>query len=339
MTMGRRPGLLRIAMVAMLLALGACAPTVIGLGPTLQPAALDSDHIVARDGAVLPLTVWRPPQAPRAVILALHGYIDYSNGFALPASAWVTQGIQTYAYDQRGFGRAPHRGRWAGTDALVADAADAFALVRARHPDTPIYVLGESMGGAIAMVAAARGGIGAAQGLILVAPAVRGSEALGPLATGLLRNLAHAAPWLAGPTGTPGFRPTDNIALLQALSRDPLILHHPRVDMTWGLVQLMDQAVAAAPELRLPTLVLVGARDALVPDGAMMRTLARIRVDGAPPRLAVYVNGWHMLLRDLDAARVHGDIAYWVTTPASEHDRPLPSGADRSALLAQRGTR
>jgi len=338
MTMRPRPllGIFRALAVATLLGLGACAPTVIGLGPTSQEAVLDADRIIARDGAILPMTVWRTAAAPRAVIIALHGFTDYSNAFALPASGWAAQGIQTYAYDQRGFGRGPNRGRWAGNEALVADAGDAFALLRARHRDTPIYVLGESMGGAVAMIAASTGAFDSAQGVILVAPAVRGSEALGSFATGTLRTLANAAPWLSGPTGAAGIRPTDNIAMLRALSRDPLILRNPRVDMTWGLVQLMDEAVAAAPALRLPTLVLVGAHDILIPDGAMMRTLARIPIGGAPPRVAVYDNGWHMLLRDLDAARVQRDIAHWVTARGGDRDQPLPSGADRNGLLAQR---
>ncbi len=334
-----RLGVFLALAAATLVGLSACAPTVIGLGPMSQEAVLDTDRIVARDGAILPMTVWRPPEAPRAVILALHGFTDYSDAFALPAPGWAAQGILTYAYDQRGFGRGPNRGRWAGNEALVADAADAFALLRARHRDTPIFVLGESMGGAVAMIAASTGALDSAQGVILVAPAVRGSAALGPIATGTLRTLAHAAPWLSGPTGAPGIRPTDNVAMLRALSRDPLILRNPRVDMTWGLVQLMDQAVAAAPALRLPTLVLVGAHDILVPDGAMMRTLARIPVDGAPPRVAVYENGWHMLLRDLDAGRVQRDIAHWVTARGGERDQPLPSGADRKGLLAQRPAR
>src|SRR3546814_4230142 len=40
----------------------------------------------------------------RAVILGLNGFNDYSNAFSEPAAYWATQGIITYAYDQRGFG-------------------------------------------------------------------------------------------------------------------------------------------------------------------------------------------------------------------------------------------
>src|SRR5262249_47536372 len=45
----------------------------------------------------------------RAVILALHGFNDYSHAFAMPGPLWAEQGIATYAYDQRGFGGTPMR--------------------------------------------------------------------------------------------------------------------------------------------------------------------------------------------------------------------------------------
>jgi acylglycerol lipase len=340
MPIGPLASLLRAAASVALLSMAACAPTVVGLGPEARPPAIEGDRLIARDGAALPLRSWSAAEPPRAAILALHGFGDYSNAFALPAPGWASRGIQTYAYDQRGFGRGPHRGRWAGTDAYVSDLADALAQVRARHPGIPVFVLGESMGGAIAMVAASRGAIGAADGLILVAPAVRGSAALGPVAAGAMRVLANTVPWLAGPSGASGIRPTDNIAMLRAFSRDPLVLRGPRVDMAWGLIGLMDEAVAAAPEIAQPTLVLIGGRDILVPDGAMAGMLARLpAADPAQRRVAVYDNGWHMLLRDLDAARVQADIAHWVIRRRSDPAEPLPSGADRRDLVAQGSSR
>src|ERR671931_230597 len=59
---------------------------------------------------------------------------------------------------------------------MVADAAHAARLLRERHPGVPFYLMGESMGAAVAILAA----IGGAEidGLILVAPAVRGHQML-----------------------------------------------------------------------------------------------------------------------------------------------------------------
>jgi alpha-beta hydrolase superfamily lysophospholipase len=194
------------------------------------------------------------------------------------------------------------------------------------------------MGGAVAMAAAARGMLGDADGIVLVAPAVRGSEALGPVATTTLWFFAHVVPWLAGPSGGPAYQPTDNPEILREWAQDPLILRGPRVDMAWGLVGLMDEAVAAAPRLDLPLLLLVGARDIFVPGGAMARLIADLPpADPARRRIAVYETGWHMLLRDLEAARVRGDVAHWITARGTEPASPLPSGADATDVLKRNG--
>src|SRR5262249_4345655 len=135
-----------------------------------------ADAFVTADGTALPLRVWRPSGKPTAVILAIHGFNDYSNAFDGAARLLAFRGVETYAYDQRGFGAAPLTGRWVGTEQLAEDVAGASRLLRARHPGVPLYLLGESMGGAVVAVAMT-GGAGAAarpvaDGVILVAPAV-----------------------------------------------------------------------------------------------------------------------------------------------------------------------
>jgi alpha-beta hydrolase superfamily lysophospholipase len=118
---------------------------------------------------------------PVAVVLALHGFDDYSNAFTMPARLWAARGIATYAYDQRGFGQAPGRGRWAGGRRLAADAITALGLLHRRYPDTPVYLLGESMGAAVAvLVAAGRTGLAPPPlaGVILVSPAVWGRQTM-----------------------------------------------------------------------------------------------------------------------------------------------------------------
>ena len=91
---------------------------------------------------------------PRAVVLALHGFNDYSYAFDLPATYWAEHGVITYAYDQRGFGDSPTHGFWSGPEALVRDTNTITRLLRARHPNLPIYLLGESMGGAVLLASA-----------------------------------------------------------------------------------------------------------------------------------------------------------------------------------------
>jgi acylglycerol lipase len=317
--------------------LGACAPIVVPAGEKATAPYLTADKYVAADGTALPLAVW--PAAgggAKAVILGLHGFGDYRDAFEEPAGIWSRDGIATYAFDQRGFGKSPSRGRWPGTESLVADALAVAMLVRARHPGVPFYVLGESMGGAVALVAADRGL--EADGLVLSAPALRGREALGPVASGALWFFAHTIPWLpAGPTSI-DFKPTDDPKTLEKLRNDPLMLRQPRVDMGYGLVDLMDAAREAAERVRLPYLMLHGMGDRLVPTGAVQSAI-EVMPARRDSRLAFYKEGYHLLMRDKQGPVVAADIAAWI----ANHEAALPSGADaersQPKLAAMWGTK
>ena len=312
-------------MIAAVLApviLSACAPTVIPAGGAVQPPALTADRYVAADGTALPLAVWPAANgAPTAVILGLHGYGDYRNAWEEPAAIWAKAGITTYAYDQRGFGGSPTRGRWAGTESLVEDARTMASLVRARHPGVPLYLAGESMGSAIALVAADQ--TVDADGLILLATALRSRDTLGPLASGGLWFFAHTIPWMpSGPTSI-DYKPTDNPKTLEKLRSDPMMLRQTRLDMAYGLVDLMDAARSAAGRVNMPYLMLHGLGDRIVP-----REPVRAAIEVMPrrpdSRLAFYRDGYHLLLRDKDGAGVAADIVVWI----SDHEAALPSGAD-----------
>lgn len=316
------------------LSLSACVARVHPPGPAVMAPRLDGDHWLSRDGARLPVRAWLPAESPRAVVVALHGMNDYSNFFDEPGRYLAAHGVAAYAYDQRGFGEGPHPGFWASGAAMAEDLRTATGLVAARHPGVPLYILGESMGGAVAMLAVAGDPPPHVRGLILSAPAVWGRSSMG--------LFQRAALWLAYQL-VPGMEltgeglkitPSDNIAMLRALSADPLVIKATRIDAIHGLVDLMDAAAAAAPDLRLPALVLYGEKDEVVPADPTWRMIDSLPASGAGQRIALYRNGYHMLLRDLQARVVLDDILAWIADPRA----PLPSGADAHARrhLAQR---
>ncbi len=326
---------LRGLLIAALAGIGACTATVIPAGPERMAPALAGESLLVRDGAALPLHSWLPGDGEAAaVILALHGFNDYGRFFAKPGTWLATRGIAAYAYDQRGFGGAPNPGIWPGTATLVGDLRDAVAAVRARHPATPLFVLGESMGGAVAIVAATGPAGLDADGLILAAPAVRGRETMPWYQNAALWVSSRIAPSMTLSGRGLGVKPSDNVEMLRALGRDPLVIKETRIDAIQGLVNLMDAAQASAPQLRGPVLILLGGRDELVPDVAMCRFLSRLGYDNTGVRrTALYPDAYHMLLRDLDAERVWADVAAWIGNPAA----PLPSHAPAPELARRPG--
>ena len=257
--------------------------------------------------------------------LCLHGFNDYSSAWTAAGKWWAAQGITTYAYDQRGFGDTADRGVWAGTDLLCRDLREFIVLVERRNPGKPVYVVGESMGGAVALVTLARPDAPKVAGIVLGAPAVWGRATMSPLYRSVLWLSVHLMPWNRVTGQGLNIQASDNIEMLRALGRDPLVIKSTRVDAVYGLVNLMDAALAAASEIKTPALVLYGKRDEVIPRGPVEQMLERW--DG-PHRVALYPDGWHMLFRDLQAERVWRDVLSWIRDRAA----PLPSGYEQDGL-------
>lgn len=270
--------------------------------------ALAANRLQSIDGALLGLQRWEA-ETPHAVIIAVHGMNDYSESFALAAPWWAANAnLTTYAIDQRGFGASPDFGRWAGGETLKADLRAAVAAVRSAHPGSPVFVLGHSMGAAVVMAAEADEPLGAA-GLILAAPGVWGGSAL-PVTHRIAVNFA--ATFAPGKTLTgerAGRQATDNIKILRKMGADPLVIKATRTDAVLGVVRLMGEAFENAERVCADTLVLMGQKDEIIPLSAMEYTAETLCGETSVRR---YPDGWHLLLRDLQAETVWRDIAGWI---------------------------
>lgn len=307
--------------------LAACAgPQVQPASDTTQAAKLYPDAAIMTDGYRLPLDLHHPQTGPRAIFLALHGFNDYRRAFDGPGRYFANHGILTVAYDQRGFGETAQRGLWPAGDALERDALTIAGLLCREFPGVPLYLLGESMGGAVSMLASRADGDTCISGVILVAPAVWGWTAMPFWQAGLLRIAAWLFPAHKFTGESLEIMASDNIEMLRALGRDPLVIKATRLDAVYGLTGLMDRAYHAGTALSTPVLLLYGERDEVIPPAAMCRLVAgQPGASGADWRTVLYPDGYHMLTRDLQAATVLDDIVAWAT---ADRSGKLPSGQD-----------
>lgn len=314
----RTPARFAAACAALLaLNLAACAPTLAPRGLAIEPPHIASNAFVTRDGLKLPLREW-DAKHPKAIIVALHGMSDYSEAFDMPGPFWADHGITTFAYDQRGFGAAPDPGIWAGGDAMRRDLSDFVDAVHARYPGVPVYALGESMGGAVVLSSLAAGNPPRIAGAILCAPAVWSREDMPLSYRAALWLAAHTVPWLHVSGEGLHIWPSDNIPMLRKLARDPLYQHSARADQVYGLVNLMDAARKAPGHLSdpPPILFLYGAKDQVIPKAPTRETIAALGNNAAVHR---FPNGYHMLLRDLDAKTVWMRIERWIMARDARH--------------------
>jgi alpha-beta hydrolase superfamily lysophospholipase len=120
--------------------------------------------------------------------------------------------------------------------------------------------------------------------------------------------------------------------MLRQLGRDPLVIKDTRVEAIYGLVNLMDSALQGFAKLKTRLLILYGEKDEVIPQLPVMQAFQMLPTGeaGQTVSLALYENGYHMLLRDLQRRIPLRDIADWIELPG----QVLPSGADMRGLKA-----
>lgn len=308
----RRPSLRaslckRVLALFLLLVVTACAPKEQPFDPATHTPALAKGFFTASDGEQLAAQRWLVKR-PRAVVIAVHGFNDYSHAFEGPGKYFQTRGIATFAYDQRGFGKSPDRGIWAGEQNLTRDLADFTRVIAKKYPHTRIFLLGESMGGAVVMLTVGQEDLPVA-GVVLSAPAVWGRGSMPVFYQAMLWASAHTLPGYKITGEGLKIQASNNIPMLRDLSRDPLVIKATRLDTIYGLVHMMGDAYEAPERVRTPNLLLYGFKDEVIPKRPIEDIQPRL---GGKATHIYYDGGYHMLMRDLQAKDVLCDMADWM---------------------------
>jgi alpha-beta hydrolase superfamily lysophospholipase len=306
-----------ISLLCCLVLLPGCAPDFTQThNPALAQPQLHETSFVSFDGTELNLRTWLPDDgmdAARFIFIAVHGFNDYSNFIKNGALYFNSHDIAVYAYDQRGFGNTAVRGRWSSSEAMARDLKTLVRLVAQKHSGLPVFLLGHSMGGAVIIQAMAGQNHPDIAGAILVAPAVWARSTMPFYQTGALWLVAHTIPWYTVTGKSLKRKACSNSEALRELGRDPLVIKGTRFDTIYGLQNLMDAAYANADRYSLKTLVLYGHHDEIIPQEPVLDAFRRFTAESVGQKeLILYENGYHMLLRDLQAENVMNDIIVWV---------------------------
>jgi|GEM_PF-141189 len=265
-----------------------------------------------------PFRVWRQAD-PTLIVLGIHGFNDYSKAFAPLAEALQGTGARVYAYDQRGFGTNPDAGQWPGDQTLIDDIRAVARGLKQQYPTVPLVVMGESMGGALVLRAASEPDGLTADALVLLAPAVWGMQIMPwyqRWSLELLNTLAPDMTFTGRGIQHLGIRPTDDPAVSRDLSEDPFFIKETRVASLYGISQLMDKALAHPIRFPIPTLVMYGLNDRIIPPAPTCAWLSRLSLSSekipSHVEFVVYPEGWHMLTRQTRAEEVKRDLRDWL---------------------------
>jgi alpha-beta hydrolase superfamily lysophospholipase len=253
---------------------------------------------------------WLPDGPPGAVIVIAHGLGEHGGRYATLATELAGRGYAVYALDHRGHGRSggprANIGRFAY---LVSDFSAFVGRCARQHLDTPLYVLGHSMGGAVAFATALRLQH-QLRGLVLSAPALAVDTAVPRLQEWFARALSVIAPNTGVLNIPPSFVSRDPSVVMRYES-DSLV-HHGSVPAR-TVVELLDAMAgfaAGVRELRLRTLILHGTADRLVPLAATRPLYQAISTNYRT--LKLYDGLFHEVFNEPERATVTADLFSWL---------------------------
>lgn len=250
-----------------------------------------------------------PEGDPTGVLLVCHGLGEHSGRYGSVEDALVPDGWAVYGLDHRGHGRSTGRRAHLDRYSDWLTDFDAFRmLVAARHPGLPLFLLGHSMGGQIALAYALDHGAGLA-GLVLSAPALA-SNAVPRAAVPVLRLLARVAPTLR-PAGIDPTKVSKDPAVVADYLADPLVHHgNPTLGLSAALFGQFDVLRQRSRELRLPVLLQHGSLDVLT-DPAGTRGLESA-IGTGDLTVRWYEGLWHEIYHEPERERPLSDLREWL---------------------------
>ncbi len=215
------------------------------------------------DGTALHLRAWRAAQ-PHLLLINVHGLGDHGALYPDLVEFALARGWSLLAPDTRGNGRS--QGARGHVERFEDFREDLHLIVRAARREAgalPLVLVGHSLGGLIVLDY----GLTHPEGLsalVLAAPP------LGPLAISgarlhLARSLSRLWPGFTLETGLDLSTLADDPAILPQLLADPLFHRKASARLATEVERTVARVHAHAASLRVPTLIMHGTGDGIVP--------------------------------------------------------------------------
>ena len=271
-------------------------------------------HVKAADGTDLLVRAWPSDRleagtgapAPWASVLLVHGLGEHSGQFEHVGDQLTAAGLEVWAYDHRGMGGSGgRRGDVELWSLYHDDLAERLADVRASAGGRPVVVYSHSLGSLIA-----------AGYLLTPRPkpdiAVLSSPALNSALPGWKKRiagpLARVAPTAPIPNGIKGDTLSRDPSVGAKTADDPLCIKTSTA--RFGALGLAEQERVrrmAAAGFGIPTLVLHGRSDTLVPASA-----SEILANAPGVERRTFPNLRHELHNEPEGPEIVGSIITWL---------------------------
>jgi alpha-beta hydrolase superfamily lysophospholipase len=271
---------------------------------------LDLRHSQARGTSHLYAQSWLPDDDTRAAIILVHGLGEHSGRYEYLARHCAERGFAVHTLDHYGHGKSDGQPGFVERFSVYLDGVRALLdRVRSEHPELPLFLVGHSMGGLIAAAFLAEAQ-SAFRACVLSGPLLITDEAPPALVLAIVRLiawLAPTAPLLAlDPSGV-----SRDSEVVKAYVTDPLV-HHGKLSarLIVEMSTTMKRALASAPAVELPLLILHGECDKLTSTRGSREF--HEHAASADKTLKIYPELYHEIFNEPEKDAVLADMTNWL---------------------------
>jgi alpha-beta hydrolase superfamily lysophospholipase len=257
---------------------------------------------------------WLPDGRIGAILLVVHGLAEHSGRCLNLVNRFVPLGYAVYGFDLQGHGRSEGlRGYVKRFSYYLDDLKTFMGIVREKHGDIRIFIVGCSMGGTIAANYALTNQDELA-GLILSGVSVRLGTDVSPMLVKFSKVLAALVPKL-------GVKVIDASAIsrddrvVEAYDNDPLV-YRGKISARLGaeFVEAMQPLRRRASEIKSPLLIMHGIADRLS-DPRSSEELYQ-RAGSEDKTLRLYDGFYHEIFNEFGHEQVFADMEAWLDARA-----------------------
>jgi alpha-beta hydrolase superfamily lysophospholipase len=253
---------------------------------------------------------WLPEDEIKAVLVIVHGLAEHSGRYMNVVNHFVPLGYAVYGLDHIGHGRSE------GTRVYVERFSDYTQTlkayvdkIRAWQPDTPLFMVGHSLGGLIAS-AYLLDHQEDLTGAVLSGPGVKVPDSISPMTVALGKVLSTLMP-RTGLVQLDANEISRDPAVVQAYVNDPLVYTgKTTARLAAEMLKTMRRVTEEASAITLPVMIVQGSEDKLV-DPAGARMLYET-VSSDDKTLKIYNGLYHEVFNEPEHAEVLGDVEAWL---------------------------
>lgn len=251
---------------------------------------------------------WHPQGSAEAVLIIVHGHGGHSGIFPLMVEYLIEHNYAIYGFDLRGNGRSPgQRGYINSWSEFLIDLKSFVDLVKAKEPDRDLFIIGQSMGGTIALDYILREP-SQLKGLILLAPALELGVSSWKLLAGKI--LSGVLPRFSLATGIDFSAASRDPKAVAACKEDPLRHSRGTARLATELLNTIKWIEAHIAEIKVPLLILHGGADRVTLPQSSRTFFERLTL--ADKERQEYPGSYHELHSDINYQEVLRDMENWI---------------------------